>query len=368
MGARVTLTATALLDIEGGTFNAGDTGDPFTDTSSAAHLPIINNATFNITAGNKHVASIVGVGATTVSFGAMLDVGSSGPVTQSTFTVNGSADVGNVNVSGTTSTGASGYLTSNYVRGGTLSLGASSLVKIKPNGGVTGVSAVTSLTIGASARLNIDDNDMVINYAGPSPAATIRAYLVAGRGPSGFGNATWNGTSGIISSAASTPAQGLGGTGDGVNLAIGYAENSAMPLGSYTSFSGQTVGSSSILIKFTRGADADLDGIVGNSDVTIVGGKFGAAGSGEWYFGDFDYSGSCDNADVTALGGLFNPAALPLSAEQLSAQFGDSFAAAFASGQSGGFVPEPASLALAGLCALTWTRRRRRQKICEKAI
>src|SRR5207249_4991115 len=146
---------------------------------------------------------------------------------------------------------------------------------------------------------------------------------------------TWNGSSGIVSSAASTAGQGLGGTGDGVNLAIGYAENSALPLGSYTTFAGEAVGSSSILIKFTRGADADLDGVVGNSDVTIVGGKFGAAGSGEWYFGDFDYSGDCDNADVTALGGLFNPAAPPLSGEQLSAQFGSAFAQAFEAGQSG---------------------------------
>src|SRR5205814_3535265 len=119
------------------------------------------------------------------------------------------------------------------------------------------------------------------------------------------------------------------GTGDGVNLAIGYAENSALPLGSYTTFAGQTVGSNSILIKMTRGADADLDGIVGNSDVTIVGGKFGAAGSGEWYFGDFDYSGACDNADVTALGGLFDPSSTPLSSEQLPAQFGSALAAAF---------------------------------------
>src|SRR2546423_11184032 len=36
-----------------------------------------------------------------------------------------------------------------------------------------------------------------------------------GRGPTGFGNATWNGLGGITSSKASTPAQGLGGTGDG---------------------------------------------------------------------------------------------------------------------------------------------------------
>src|SRR5205823_15068886 len=93
--------------------------------------------------------------------------------------------------------------------------------------------------------------------------------LAKGRGPAGFGNATWNGLGGISSSKASTAAEGLGGAGDGVNLAVGYAENSALPLGSYTAFAGQAVGSSSILVKFTCGADADLDGVVGNSDVTI---------------------------------------------------------------------------------------------------
>src|SRR5205814_3448615 len=217
-------------------------------------------------------------------------------------------------------------------------------------------------SISATAKLDLDDNSMVINYAGASPIAAARTLLAKGRGPAGFGNATWHGLGGITSSKASTAAQGLGGTGDGVNLAIGYGENSALPLGSYTTFAGQTVGSSSILVKFTRGADADLDGVVGNSDVTIVGGKFGAAGSGEWYFGDFDYSGSCDNADVTALGGLFNPSAPPLSSEQLAAQFGSAFAAAFESGQgNAASVPEPTVVAIIGLggaCALMRRRRR----------
>src|SRR5206468_1173916 len=132
-------------------------------------------------------------------------------------------------------------------------------VHILASGGSTAsTSTLTAApTIAGGAQLDLDDNAMIINYTGSSPAAAVRQLLVSGRGPAGFGNATWNGLGGITSSKASTPAQGLGGTGDGVNLAIGYAENSALPLGSYTSFKGQTVGSSSILIKFTRGADAD---------------------------------------------------------------------------------------------------------------
>src|SRR5207244_781236 len=69
-GAPVTIGAGSFFDIEFGIVNAGNTGDPFTDTSTFVHLPVTNNATFNITAGSKHVASIGGGGATSVSAGA----------------------------------------------------------------------------------------------------------------------------------------------------------------------------------------------------------------------------------------------------------------------------------------------------------
>src|SRR5438093_10316121 len=113
-------------------------------------------------------------------------------------------------------------------------------------------SVLTSVpTVGGSAKFDLDDNSMVIHYGAASNAlADVRTLLINGRGPAGFGNASWDATGGICSSNAHA-------YGDGVNLAIGYGENSALPLGSYTTFAGQTVGSHTILIKYTRGADAD---------------------------------------------------------------------------------------------------------------
>ena len=43
-----------------------------------------------------------------------------GPVTQSAFTVSGTADVGNVDVSGATEVGSAGFLNASYIRGGSI--------------------------------------------------------------------------------------------------------------------------------------------------------------------------------------------------------------------------------------------------------
>src|SRR5207302_5777143 len=105
-------------------------------------------------------------------------------------------------------------------------------------------SSLTSIpTIGGTSKLDIDDNSLVINYTGASPLAAVQTLLQNGRkaggGVGAFGDATWNRLGGITSSAASTAAQGLGGLGNGVDPAIGYGENSALPIHTFTSFNGQ---------------------------------------------------------------------------------------------------------------------------------
>jgi hypothetical protein len=172
----------------------------------------------------------------------------------------------------------------------------------------------------------------------------VRQQIVAGRGGSGLGK-TWNGQ-GITSSAAAAA--------EPESRSIGYAENSALPLGAYTNFRGQTVDSTSVLMAFTRTGDANLDGVVNDDDVTIVGASYapGVAGA-SWAVGDFDYNGFVDDDDVTLLGVFYDSSAQPLIGAP--AKTGASASAVAA-------VPDPGTFLLAGLGSLSLvgvTARRR---------
>jgi hypothetical protein len=125
-----------------------------------------------------------------------------------------------------------------------------------------------------------------------------------------------------------------------------------LPLGPYTTFGGQPVDATSILIAYTRTGDANLDGVVNDDDVTIVGATYApAVPQPSWALGDFDYNGFVDDDDVTLLGAFYDPsAAQVVSGVRVSRE---GVAA----------VPEPATDSLLGVMVATWaiaaTRRRR---------
>ena len=88
---------------------------------------------------------------------------------------------------------------------------------------------------------------------------------------------------------------------------IGYANNGSLPLGSYSTFRGQPLDATSVVMTFTVTGDADLDGKVDDDDVTIVGATYApGASQPHWALGDFDYNGFVDDDDVTLLGALYN--------------------------------------------------------------
>ncbi len=66
VGAPVLVNDDTLLQISGGTFEAGGSADPFTDTSTGVSLDILNDSSLLISEGIKVVDAITGTGGTTI--------------------------------------------------------------------------------------------------------------------------------------------------------------------------------------------------------------------------------------------------------------------------------------------------------------
>ena len=197
------------------------------------------------------------------------------------------------------------HLITHRFRQSSLALGSGSRATILPDGTDAATSVLGSLTIRTGATLDIHDNSLILDYTDASPVDTIRSQIIAGRGGAGLGKG-WTGT-GITSSAA---AQANANAPD--SRSVGYAENALLPLGRYTTFRGQPVDDTAVLIAYTRTGDANLDGVVNNDDVTIVGANFAPDfAKPAWALGDFEYNGFVDNDDLTLLGSFYNPAAAP---------------------------------------------------------
>ncbi|MEX2142163.1 MAG: choice-of-anchor Q domain-containing protein [Pirellulales bacterium] len=226
-------------------------------------------------------------------------------VRNATARVDASVDVGGT-LNTTLSDGA--QLVTHRLRQSSLTVGAGSRATILPDGTDAATSVLNSLTINTGGTLDINDNALIVDYTGNSPVATIRQRIVSGRGGVGVGQGTWTGT-GITSGTA----QQANATEPDAR-SVGYAENATLPLGRYTTFRGQPVDDTAVLIAYTRTADANLDGLVNDDDATIVGATYGpGVAQPHWALGDFDYNDFVDDDDVTLLGVFYNPSAAPLT-------------------------------------------------------
>ncbi|HJS08343.1 MAG TPA: ELWxxDGT repeat protein, partial [Pirellulales bacterium] len=179
------------------------------------------------------------------------------------------------------------------------------------------VSVVASLTISADAAIDVADGALIVDYAATSPVTTVREKILSGRGGAGFG-APWDGTGIMSSTAAAANAV------EPETWSVGYAENAALPLGPYTIFRGVPVDETSVLIAYTPTGDANLDGVVNDDDVTIIGATYApSVPQPQWALGDFEYNGFVDDDDVTLLGAFYQPiaaAAAPPAAAKYEGQ------------------------------------------------
>ncbi len=145
-----------------------------------------------------------------------------------------------------------------------------------------------SLTIGASNYLEINNNNLVIDYTGAgTPFSTILNYVKLGTPLLGGA-----GISGIRSSYVNN--QLLGGTLLAVvdNASIGGAITPSTQL--------PVVTASSVIVRYTWLGDSDLNGIVDGSDYALIDTGF-SSHDNRWVFGDYDYSGDVDGSDYALI-------------------------------------------------------------------
>ncbi len=150
------------------------------------------------------------------------------------------------------------------------------------------VLTIANLSMSPGSRFDLFDNDLIIDYTGPSPLASIQSLLI-----DAYTNGAWNGD-GILSSTAAAD----------FDTALGYAEATDLFTAFPATFSGQMVDSTSILIKHTFYGDADLSGTVALDDFDRLAANFGTTGT-RWSQGNFDFDNDTDLSDFSVLAARF---------------------------------------------------------------
>ena len=164
-----------------------------------------------------------------------------------------------------------------------------------------GTSVISSLTLDAAATLDITDNPLVINYTGASPVATVRTRILSGRGGPGLAEA---------GPAWASPAARRRSEHVRSRIAIrGLCRERGAAAGAVRELSWAGGDATSVLIAYTHTGDANLDGVVDDNDVTVVGATYARDAAAAVVLGDFDYNGFVADDDVTLLGVFYQPGA-----------------------------------------------------------
>ena len=229
----------------------------------------INNGTS--ATGLSSLAIKLGVGSNTINhFGgtSSLNVSTTGAGT-STVNVNNSSTVNFVASQRLTTLNVNSTATARLTAGGNKFL------------------KLTNLTVGASAALDLTNNDLILLANGGNRDtlySTISSYLFTGRA-----GGAWNGKRINSSTAAADSSRNTG-----LGAIINDSGDGITPI--YATFDGEPVDVNSILIKYTWNGDANLDGVVNADDYALIDAGFAAQQFG-YSSGDFNYSGGSPNSD-----------------------------------------------------------------------
>jgi hypothetical protein len=148
---------------------------------------------------------------------------------------------------------------------------------------------LSSLAINGSGTLDLRDSDLILDYTGASPLASIQTLINTARN-----GGTWTG-SGLTSSAARDNAAH--------NTTLGAIEAADYPGGS--TFDGEPLDATMVLVKYTYYGDTDFNGKVNFDDYVRTDNGFNNHLSG-WTNGDFDGNGLVNFDDYVLIDLAFN--------------------------------------------------------------
>ncbi len=145
-----------------------------------------------------------------------------------------------------------------------------------------------ALSISPAGTLDLEESDLILDYSGTSPFADVRSYVLTGYG--------WPLPRGGISSS-SIEAQGG-------NTILAVMDNAALAL---TNWDGQTIDATTIIGKYTYFGDANMDGMVSDLDLFLVGQNLFSKGDAFWQ-GDLNFDGFVTPQDFTSVDAHFGQA------------------------------------------------------------
>jgi fibronectin-binding autotransporter adhesin len=360
-----------IFTISGGkTFNAvGPLSNSGTLTVGAGSMLTVNNNFTN--SGNAMITGAI-VGAGVISTSGNLTIsgtqtytpGTSMNVTGGTTALNSDAGAPNTyrlsinQTGGTLQLGGLQHL-SNLALGGSAIAGDALAAPALP-GGPLPAGAITSgpavvvtqaFSTSGVGTLDLVNNALVVDYTGAStPFDAVKTAILLGYNSPGT---RWAGL-GITSSTALANPDSYG---------VGYSEaSSALGIsGAQTAlFRGQTVDATSVLARFTKLGDANLDGAVDFLDLAKLAQNYNTSGT-TWGGGDFNYDGTTDFNDLAKLAQSYNTALPSEAIPGASLGFEQDLARAFAQ------APEPSAILAAGMLAAVSTLCGRRRQQRERA-
>jgi hypothetical protein len=149
------------------------------------------------------------------------------------------------------------------------------------------------LTISSGSTLELNDNNLLLDYTGTSQLAAVQSLINTARA-----GGAWTGN-GLTSSAARNSAAH--------NTTLGLLEANEFQsiYGTTAPFDGEALDTTALLVKYTYYGDADFNGKVNFDDYVRTDNGFNNHQSG-WLNGDFDLNGSVNFDDYVLIDLAFN--------------------------------------------------------------